>query len=188
MTHPSDGGGAADAGSSWATPGGGAPSAQPPPRRSRGRSIPLLVGLTVVLLLGAVVTVVLARGSLSDKNQRLAELQIQQQEDAAEQAAAQAVTPPPLDRNELSRRLAAVRAADKTVDTSATTWRAGKTELKIVWEAMGQCMYSVDQYNRMAGWFSAEDLGTLPAAIDLTATGTDCGKATLAKNSKGARF
>ncbi len=188
MTHPTDGGGAGDPRSSWATAGGGAPSARTPSRRARGLLIPLLTTLTVVLLLGAVVTVVLARRSLSDMDQRLAALQIQQQEDAAEQADAQTVTPPPLDRKELSNRLAAVRAADKTVDSSATTWRAGRTELKIVWEAVGQCMYTVDQYNRMAGWFSAEDLGDLPPTIDLTATATDCGKAMLAKNSKGAGF
>ncbi len=147
-----------------------------------------MVALTVLLLIAVITVGLLARGSLADQNRELAALQAQRQADLRQVSAAEQVDRPELDKAALSRRLEAIRAADKAVDTNSAKWRQGGSQLKIVWESVGTCMALVDGYNRTAGWFTAAELGGLPVTVDVKAAATDCGAATLAKNAKGAGF
>ena len=180
--HRSFDAGRADPAADWTRLGQPASHRRPP----AGWLMPTLSALAVLLLIAALTTVVLARRSLSAADDRIAALQAQQQADA--EAGTVGVAAPALDLADLKGRYAAVTAADKAVDTAASTWKAGGSQLKIVWESVGRCMYQVDQYNRAAAWFTPAELNGLPGAVDLTAAATDCGGATLAKNAKGAGF
>jgi hypothetical protein len=77
-----------------------------------------------------------------------------------------------------------VREADRAVDTEIATWLRGDTELSQVWKSLGRCMFRVDSYDRLAARFTATQLTGLPAAIDLTAAPTDCGRETIDRRAK----
>ena len=130
----------------------------------------------------------LARRSLADQDAQLVALQAQRQADPAGERRPEQVERPRVRPAALRSQLDAIRTADRAVDTKASTWRQGGSQLKIVWESVGRCMALVDDYNRTAGWYTAAELAGLPATVDVKAAATDCGAATLVKNAKGAGF
>lgn len=159
-----------------------------PDRGAIGVLIPGLIALSVLLLVAAVSIGLLARRALADQDAELTALKARQQSDQRTADSQAQVVVPALNAAALRGELDAVRVADKAVDTTATTWRQGGSQLKIVWESVGRCMALVDDYNRTAGRYTAAELAGLPTVIDGTAAATDCGAATLAKNAKGAGF
>ncbi len=151
----------------------------------------MLVGALAVLiglLIGGALTISLtARSDLNRQAVQLTSLREQQRRDAAETPPPDLGTTPDLDagaRAQLTSDLAAVREADRAVDTEISTWLRGDTELSQVWKALGRCMFRVDSYDRLAARFAAAQLAGLPSAIDLTADATDCGRATIDRRAK----
>ncbi len=176
-------------------PPGGPPPTNPWPQgapgpagRPRGsRVVPVLLAIaSVLLLLTAVGVLAAARGSLADQDAQLAGLRTQKAADATETLLPAELPRPELDRVALQQRLASITAADKEVEASVKKWVESNTKLSTVWDALERCMYRVDAYDRLAGRFTAAQLGRLPAKVDVNAAATDCGRAAIARHATGS--
>jgi len=127
-----------------------------------------------------------ARGSLAEQDATLAALRRQRSADAARTVLPGELPRPAVNVAALRVRLAAVTAADRDVDASVKKWVESDTKLSTVWDALERCMYRVDQYDRLAGRFSAAELGDLPVTIDTNAAATDCGRAAITRYAAGS--
>ncbi len=179
-------------------PPGGPPqySGQPPPYAGQpGRagapgfatSLPVLLAIAaVLLLLTGVGVLAAARGSLADQDRSLAGLRAQKATDARETLLPAELPRPELDLAALQERMSSITAADKEVEASVKKWVESSTKLSTVWDALERCMYRVDAYDRVAGRFTAAQLGRLPVKVDVNAAATDCGRAAIARHATGS--
>jgi hypothetical protein len=161
----------------------------PETHRASGASrilVPLLAVASVLLLLTGFGVLAAARGSLADQDAKLAVLRRQQSADASRSVPPAELPRPTLNLAALRDRLAAVTAADRDVDASVKKWVESDAKLSTVWDALERCMYRVDQYDRLAGRFSAAELGDLPVTLDTNAAATDCGRAAITKYAAGS--
>lgn len=158
-------------------------------RAQRRRQVVLISALAVLLgvLAGCVITLgVVARSALGRQQTQLTALREQERRDAEIAPLADLGTRPTMDAATLATlraELTAVQAADAAVETEVATWLRGDSELSRVWTALGRCMAQVDAYDRAAAGFTAAELKGLPAAIDLAAEATDCGRETIERRA-----
>jgi hypothetical protein len=151
-----------------------------PAKRRRGVAVPLLISLIVLLVIGEAALLTLSTHSRNVLDRQLTAEKKQAAADAEETTVPGAADPPALDAVTLQTKYKAVQDADKAAAGAVTTWHnVVGTKFGTVRQAIQHCYYVVDDYNRSAAPYPQQQLGGLPARIDLASPNTDCSRKTL---------
>ncbi len=162
----------------YTDPSGWASAPPQPPRPRRSPLLPILIGISSLLALALVATVVVGLNVVGGIRTEVDEKKAARDNRLAQEVSAQNDLKDRFAAADLPTKLNRVKDLDKATDVAFDRWNnVAATRLGEVTDAMQLCNDAVAEYDRTAAPFPASMLGELPDKINLSNPQTDCGRA-----------